>query len=507
MGARIAVWLDRLSLTNWRLVVIELLAVAVGAALFVVTFGPGVHEVHGVYFKGEVRPAFNGRTVLEIPPLGSLVANTHQSPVAIHLTLQGIRPDILGENLYPQVDPDLIRDLEAKSHLPLTTFMVKQIALGGLGAAILFWALARPPWKRLLRAGLCGTLLIGALLGFTLNTYDRSAFLEPEYHGVIAAAPRVMHLADELLTKLQDFQDKADLLVHNIQRLFGQAERLTLLEATEEESTRRLLIIADIHNNPFALDFVESLVRHFRVDLILDAGDLTDFGSPLEARAAAQIGSFGVPYVFAPGNHDSPEVMDFMRGLSNVHVLEGQVVRIQGIRILGSPDPWAYGESVVADTEEEEQLLLEEQINELQQALDDAETKPDILMVHHPAVARAFADQVPTLVSGHTHRMRLEQLGASWHLNPGSTGSAGLRGLQTTSEVPYSAIILHFNTANRGVVAADVIKYHALSGSFTVERRLMGPPNTENAEPEQEDHADSSPVLQNSLQLDRPREE
>ncbi|MBE0466520.1 MAG: metallophosphoesterase family protein [Candidatus Desulforudis sp.] len=479
MQARAAAILGKLSGPKWRLLLVELVAVVVGAALCVVAFGPGVYEVQGLHFRGELRPVLSGRTVLEIPPLGSLIADTHRGPVELHITLQGIRPDVLAENLYPQVDPDLFRDLESESQSPVLAFIAKQIALGGLGAVVLFWALARPPWKRLCRAGVLGAVFVGLVLASSVHTYDRGAFQEPEYRGVIAAAPRVMHMADEMLTKLQDFQDKTDLLVHNIKTLFGQAERLTLLGATEEESTRRVLIIADIHNNPFALDFIESLVHHFRVDMILDAGDFTDFGSPIEAQAAAKISGFGVPYVFAPGNHDSPEVVRFMREVPNVRVLNGQVVDVRGIRILGSPDPWAHGETVVAATKEEEQWRLDGQIDRLRASLVEAEAGPDILMAHHPAVVQHFAGEAPILISGHTHRVLLEQLGDSWHLNPGSTGSAGLRGLQTTSEVPYSAIIMHFNGADQTVIAADIIKYNALSGSFTVERRLMGSPAQE----------------------------
>lgn len=470
---------------NWRLCVVEIVAVVLGAVLFVTAFGPGSYEVQGVSFKGEIRPAASGRTVLQIPPLGYLTASTHRGPVELHITLQNIRPDVLGEHVYPQVDPNLLRDMEAKSRWAVAAFIAKQIALGGIGAVLVFWALARPPWKRLLRAGLGGLLMVGLVLGVAFQTYDRSAFREPEYHGVIAAAPRVMHMADELLNKLQDFQDKSDLLVSNIQTLFGQAQRLTLLGATEDESTRRLLVIADMHNNPFALDFVGSLVHHFRVDLILDAGDFTDFGSPIEAQAAAKIAGFGAPYVFAPGNHDSSEVMAFMRGLPNIYLLEGQEIDVRGIRIIGSPDSWAYGETVVAANEAEEALLLDRQVEELRAALQAGASPPDVLMVHHPAVARAFAGEVPILISGHTHRVLLEQLGASWHLNPGSIGAAGLRGLQTTAEIPYSAIILHFNGADQAAVAADVIKYNALSGSFTVERRLLGRA-TPKPEPEME---------------------
>lgn len=465
---------------GWRLIAVEMLAVLIGAVFFVTVFGPAVYEVQGVSFRGELRPALNGRTVFEVPPVGSLAADTHSTPVEIHITVQGVRPDILGRQLYPQVDSDLISNFETKSQQPLTAFAARQVAVGAAGAVIVFWALARPPRARLLRAGVCGALLVALILGLTVHSYDRSAFREPEYHGAISAAPRIMYTADQLLNKLQDFQDKTDLLVNNIQVLSGQVDRLFLLGTTAEESTRRVLVIADIHNNPVGLDFTQALVHHFQVDMVLDAGDLTDFGSPLEAQAAAKLADLGVPYVFAPGNHDSTEVKNFVRGLPNGLVLNGKVEDVQGIKILGSPDPWAYVDAVTAVDEHEEQLLLQEQIDWLRGELDRAQTKPDILLVHHPDVARAFAGEIPILISGHTHRPIFENLEGSWHVNPGSTGAAGLRGLQSASEVPYAAVIIHFDGADRAAIVADFITYHSLSGRFMVERRLMGAPGAEN---------------------------
>ncbi len=491
--ARIAA---RLAGTGWRLVAVELLAVITGAVFFVTVFGPAVYEVQGVFFRGELRPVLNGRTVLEIPPVGSLTADTHPTPIEIQITVQGVRPDVIGRQLYPQVDSNLISNFESKSQQTLTAFAARQVAFGALGAVIIFWALARPPSIRLVRAGIYGALLVGLTLGLTLHTYDRSAFREPEYHGAIAAAPRVMHMADQLLDKLQDFQNKTDLLVSNIQILSGQVDRLSLLGTAGEESNRRVLVIADIHNNPVGLDFAQALVHHFQVDTVLDAGDLTDFGSPLEAQAAAKLADLGVPYVFAPGNHDSTGVMDFVRGLPNGLLLNGRVEDVKGIKILGSPDPWAYVDAVTAVDADEERLLLQEQIDWLRGEFDRAQTKPDILLVHHPDVARAFAGQIPILISGHTHRTGFENLEGSWHINPGSTGAAGLRGLQSASEIPYAAVIIHFDGADRTAILADFITYHSLSGRFTVERRLMGKPNAENGPTFQDQEPPLRPPVQ-----------
>ena len=44
-------------------------------------------------------------------------------------------------------------------------------------------------------------------------------------------------------------------------------------------------------------------------DMIVDTGDLTDFGSPPETAMVQGIRKIGYPYVFVAGNHDSQTVM------------------------------------------------------------------------------------------------------------------------------------------------------------------------------------------------------
>lgn len=461
-----------------RLPLLKVLVIVVGAVLSVCLIGPNVYDVYGVSVRAAVVPALDGRTVLEIPPVGSLSAATHAGPLELRLTVTGVRPEeIGGAALTSEGQSEFLNQIENGTQRPLVHFLLRQILIGGGGAALLYWLVFRPPARRVLLPGLVGVLFTGLVLGTALQTYSRDAFREPEYHGVIAAAPRVLHLAGEFFDKIQDFQDKTHLVVRNMQMLYGQMDRLDLLD---KPGDRKVLVVADIHNNFVALEFISSLVHHFEVDMVLDAGDLTDFGSPVETHLLTQIADWGIPYVFAPGNHDSPEIMEFMRGLPNVRVLDGGMIEVANLRLLGSPDPWAYGETVVVDNSEEEAERLQAQADELRTMMELKETPPDIIMVHNPIVGRQFLGDVPLVITGHTHSMDIATDDGSTLVNPGSAGAAGFRGLQSNAEVPYSAIILHYAGTENQLLAADIIKYQALSGSFTVERRLLADPLPDN---------------------------
>jgi hypothetical protein len=77
-------------------------------------------------------------------------------------------------------------------------------------------------------------------------------------------------------------------------------------------------------------------------------------------------------------------------------------------------------------------------------------------------------------LNGHTHKLNLFQRDGSIVINAGTTGAAGIRGFQTNSDIPYSAVLLYFkkpgNNQKTGLMAADVIKISNLKTGFQVER-------------------------------------
>lgn len=97
----------------------------------------------------------------------------------------------------------------------------------------------------------------------------------------------------------------------------------------------------------------------------------------------------------------------------------------------------------------------------------------DIALLHNDKMARALAGHVPVILFGHNHRMAITQQEGSILVNAGTSGAAGLRGLQTT-QIPYSVVLLHFRPDENGqnrLVAADAISVSNLEQGFTLDRR------------------------------------
>lgn len=460
-------------MTRWPVrlrTVLPCLTVVGGVLLFVWVLGPASYRIDGFQVRAALRPAVTGRTVIELPPAGTLSAGTHAAPVELRVTLLGIEERIITATL---ANPDLA-DLRARVREDaigaLKVFAVRQAGLGVLGAVLCTWLVFRPPLRRLWLPALGGLLVTAAWLVPGAVTYQVTAFQRPSYDGIIAAAPRVLQISADLVTALQEFKDATPEVVANLHALFDQVDRLAGF--TADSSGTRLLVVSDLHNNPVGLAFACNLAERFAVDAVLDAGDLTDLGSPLEMHLVQDLQEFGVPYVFAPGNHDTPAVMDSLASLPHVHVLRGRPVGVAGLRIIGSPDPAAYHPHPAAPDPVQEERELGLQAADLAAALGRAAHQADVLLVHDPLVARRFVGRVPLVIHGDTHRITVEITGSSVLLNPGTTGAAGIRGLKSAEEVPYSAMVVYLDAAKRPA-AVDIITYRPREGSFRVERRVL----------------------------------
>lgn len=449
----------------------QIAVIFLAVVLFISFLGASDYHIEGISFKVYIKPSFDGRSYLKLPPLGNLSADTHQGPVDFFVELTEVHPEVIEKVLsLTTTQTEWISEIrsEVKKHLVL--FLLKQALLGAAGAALLHFILFRPQWKKVLFVFLTGFALTASLLIFSAATFNIEAFKQPKYTGAIAAGPEVLQLADNLYEKFLNFKDKTDEVVSSVNTLFSALDGLEAAHDPESEEVQ-VLVVSDISNNPVGIELAETLADSFNVDMVIDAGDLTDFGSPLEAQAFKQIGDLGVPYLFAPGNHDSPEVLAFLRSLPNVSILEGNLVKTNGLAVLGVADPWASTAAVNGDSDNEIQRALEEQAAVLKAKLEENKDV-DIAVIHNPSKVKSLEGLAPIIISGHTHRLSVKRSGGSLLLNPGTTGASGFRGFQA-EEMNYSALILHLVKDTEAKMVVDIIEYDPLSSSITTQRRLL----------------------------------
>jgi predicted phosphodiesterase len=450
-----------------------IITAVLGACLALYTVGPSLYTFEGLTFSVSTLPAAKGGTTIDLSPLGSISAATHQLPLELKIKLHYIgtgaitQPTLTSIDNWNRIYEGLINNIKP--------FIVKQLLIIFFAAVFSVLLIWRSRLSTALISGLACSLLMALLLIGTYQSYQAQALREPVYCGIIALAPQVIPDPGKIMDRLEEIQADTRKIVGNISVLMSNSNGLAFLSTPiEENAFKKVLLISDLHSNPLGVQFIKEISSAFQVDLILDAGDLTDLGTSLEAEYGAGISSIKTPYVFCPGNHDTPEIIDFVKNLDNATVLEGGIVDISGIRILGAADPLSASKEVEMEDALAWEKLMQERVSALRKSAQEEELPPHLLVVHHPKIAQQLAEDFPLIVYGHTHQQSIKVNKDSIMLNPGTSGAAGLRGLYAKQAVPYSAMVLYLN--DEGLAAAvDTVKYEPFSDRFYIERKLLHP--------------------------------
>ena len=442
----------------------------IGMLTFVSLLGSYTTVLEAFEIRLSVAIFDGGYTQLEIPPLGRVRARTHLPPLLLKTTLTNINLKQLDEVIANSRDEEYLAALQAAAYRKARIFLSRLLLLAFLGGVAGPYFFGERDRKKLLAAGVTGALLLLILLAGAYLTYSPAAFLSPEFEGILEAAPWMFGLVEEALFHVNSLGEQLELVAESINNLFLVVDRLEALGSVEGDL--KVAHISDLHNNPAGMDFVRQVVQAFNVSLVIDTGDITDFGTEIEAGLATPIAGFGIPYVFIPGNHDTPDVVARMKSIPNVLVLEEGTVEIGGLRIAGIADPASAGPSMVVAPETE----LDRYALRLIKVVAAEEEAVHVACAHHPRIAEKSLGLVPVVLTGHTHQFALTERDGSVMINAGTTGAAGIRGLQTGKETPYTLALLHFGRREENgfyLKAVDIIHVYQQQSGFSLERRLF----------------------------------
>jgi predicted phosphodiesterase len=448
-----------------------------GAGLSVTLFGSQTYRWRAFEVRLSVHPALRGETRLVFTPLGEVRAATHQTPLAFNIGLQNVSLDGLKKLLLKTPPKEEIEaELHAEMRRIIVQFSLRLMLIGALGGLIAPLFLRAKRARFWVLSPLFGGAFVVAIFVLTLKTFDGQAFNSPQYTGSLQQADWVIKLVREAFNKANTLSDRLRHIAGDINRLYGRIN--TLESVRPDEDAIQILHISDIHNNPAAVDFVLELAERFQVKMVIDTGDLTDFGSPLETRLTSGLAQLKVPYLFVAGNHDSFETVDAVRRDLRGITLQDQPVTVEGLRFLGIPDPSSlrHGPGSV-DTSPEG---IEAARTQLQTLFDQTKPPPHIVCVHNPRIASALMGKARLILCGHMHRVSLEEGQGTVLCNAGTTGAAGLRYLDRVEGVPLTAAILTISRSTPPrLLAIDIV---ALSGDFneyTIARRTFNIPLAE----------------------------
>ncbi len=406
-----------------------------------------------------------GRTDLLMPPLGSIEARTHWGPLSVNLAVSEVDLPALADQLESSSSRRALGDTIERDLRALSRALVARLLLGGVILGVVATALLpRRHWRYVVAGGAGGLAGMSVLVTFTVTSFSVEAFEEPTFTGALERAPVVIDALQANEISLSGVEDR-----------FGQAaDRLTDLMALiaeplpdPHEGSIAILHISDVHSNPIGLEIARQLAQRFDVDAVLDTGDLTSFGIAMEARIGELVSRFDVPYVFVPGNHDSERVIRALSFTDGVTVLDGGVVEIAGIEILGFGDP-SYTNWNQLEFEEVLQIK-----DEFAPTVRDRtiQFQPDVLAVHDDRIAEAAWGYVPLILSGHYHKPSEEVGAGTRSLVVGTTGASGLKSFTFESDITYDAEIIYFREGT--AIAVDYVSFEGLGNDFVIERRTL----------------------------------
>ena len=477
------------------------LLVAVCGAAFGAALAPSTKaDVGPLLLDVRVVPSLHPGVRLLLPPVGRVDFDTHAGPVAVEARVTEVDVEAAKELLS---DPRGLVGLQVAAPEALRSATIRAAGWSAgcalLGACGLSLLVHRRMWRRTAQvAG--GLVAVLVATGVTaVVTFDADALAQPRFTGLLSRAPYVTSQANGLIERLESYRAGLADIVQGVTALYATSGELPVAPDTGDDVVR-VLHISDVHLNPLAFDLVDRLVQQFNVDLVVDTGDITTWGTEIEGATLSRIRNVKVPYVFVRGNHDSRLTQAAVAANRNAIVLDDEVVEVDGIVLAGIGDPTftpdsgtepdgtpasaaatpsgratptlaagaaPSGDATAAPTQPatDPQVLAGERLAATVRTWDDAHPgKPvDIAMVHEPRSAPALFGTVPLVLAGHLHRrvVTVDPSGTRLMVQ-GSTGGAGITAgnvdrMAQGKPVPLTATLVYI--ARSGERARQVVAY------------------------------------------------
>ncbi|MBM7820468.1 hypothetical protein JOE63_002945 [Cellulosimicrobium cellulans] len=245
----------------------------------------------------------------------------------------------------------------------------------------------------------------------------------------------------------------------------AEATDETAPEPAAEEDLVTLLVVSDLHCNTGMTPLIRTAAERSGASIVLNAGDTTMNGTAVESFCVDSFASAvpkGATMVVSDGNHDSVETSAQERANGQT-VLDGKVVEVDGIRILGDRDPLetrlGLGSQPPREETPEEYAA---RLTEVACAEQEDGDGIDLLLIHTPRMGNEALDSgcVPNQISGHMHtRSGPERTGGGVRYVSGSTAGAvkdqlRIGPLKGTAEMT----VLRFDPERRRIVDWQLVQ-------------------------------------------------
>ncbi|WP_374117867.1 metallophosphoesterase family protein [Streptomyces sp. S07_1.15] len=447
--------------------------VLIGAWLGLLVVGSVRTPVGPMDTKMALRPSVSGGTKINVSPLGALELDSHHAPLRLDVDVDQLNPERSQALVkHPERLAGLQEEIAGDVAAGTIDLGVRSVVAVVSGATLLGLAVYRRPRRALTAGGLALALLVTSGAA-AYATWNPKSVLEPKFSGLLSSAPSVVGNARSIVSDFDIYQQELARLVTNVTQLYDATANLPTYQP--DPTTMRVLHVSDIHLNPAAWHIIESLVKQYDIDVIIDSGDTMDHGTTAENGFLDPISDLGAPYVWVRGNHDSAATQEYLEDLDNVRVLDdGKSITVSGLRIAGIGDPQFTPDRSVQPAGDGSERAAGRRLAAAMSRQRAKGDPADIAVAHNPMAARETAGAVPLVLAGHTHNRKTHELdGGTRLMVQGSTGGDGLRAVEGDEPADVQASVLYLDRETRKLQAWDEITLGGLGLSTAeVSRRL-----------------------------------
>ncbi len=457
---------------------------AVAAAPFAVAWGVGHASVDDYLGPHQVNFASNytGEIAIDLGPIGNAYLPSPAGPIGVRVTIGGV--GTAASSLSALFSEQTLAAYTSLFNEPEEAFgaIVDRLAQDAVIQSVKVEAvllLAFAVWR--LRGQLLGPWVVThltrrrtAAIYLTVVAVVIGSILVPEPTPVGTRSPVSAAVERRLGPIRVDSVALADLLDRGVKGVTLLSERqqrsvdayvdgataslseqLSRTPAPQAGETM-IMGFSDLHCNQATTELLTRLERLTHPSVVLSSGDDTVNGTAAERgciRREAGISS-GSPIVVATGNHDSDVTETQMRA-NQMTVLDGSLVEVNGLNVLGDDDPEHNIPFSVDRTKDRPET--EEQLG--QRMVDSARVRrTDVILVHQPAASVVIMDtpNVPArlVLWGHFH----SEDGPQVVYHEDGTWTVGMR--QGTAGGVKQPTITSFSTPfSPPLISADVYFY------------------------------------------------
>jgi predicted phosphodiesterase len=503
---------------TWRSAVLAVVLGMLGGLAALLLLPPAQVDVGPAVLQLSARPttSLSAGTTADLGSLGRVVLDTHTGPVSLRLRMQEVHPDVMTAALtsgsdvtVPAFDADALRAGAVR-------YGVVAVLIGvAAGAGVAIVVLRRGSASGWGAFG--GLVLTVGLASVTAATFRAEPPDSVRFEGALAVAPA---LYGDVTVRYEDFVSQVGDLTTDFAALQQRVAAGVPLDAVagpgetadaepaDATEPVRMLVISDLHLNAAGQAMAVQLARSYDVDLVVNLGDDTDWGTEVESDRVLGQQQFGVPYLWIRGNHDSRTTQSDIAS-SGATVLDDDVVTVAGLRFYGIGDPTFTPQKSqdVIDAGEQrfKQDWSEREFLPRYREVVDASGDIDVVLVHDKTMAEALlatydpeageddggdaegiteapgesAVRLPGLVvSGHVHRFDERAVGNTRLIQMGSTGGAGLRSFDSPEgSNPNQAGIVYLDRETGRAIGYDLFTFRPLDENrFTMQREVFDSP-------------------------------